>query len=195
MKKNSNNEKHLSRQQLLQAARGEDGSFEHLKTCRSCRQATALLREYRVAGNQYLTDAPDFLINRVIAIAGGSPAAKGARKWLAEIIFDSWSMPHPIGVRGVESLDHRRLRFNADHITVDLRAERLKSEWDFTARVSGRGIKDTPPLLLAGTKSIAPDPNGFYVWKSKRPPKKLLLHIGGAVFELPELSWKKPRAT
>lgn len=195
MKKKPKDDKHLSRKQLLQAARDPGCVSEHLNECQSCSEAVALLRSFPVAGKESLQDAPQALIDRAIAVAQNLPAAKGSPRRLADIIFDSWLIPQPVGVRGIESLDHRRLRFDAAGIRIDLRAERLKTEWEFIARISGLGRKDIGPRLLVGKKSVFSDPRGFYLWKSKRPPKKLILHIGGSVIELPELSWKKPRST
>jgi len=195
MRREKNINIHLNRQELLQAARGEEDRLDHLKQCRECREIVQLLKAYPVAGQQPLPDAPAALIDRAIAIAGEVSPIKKAQRRLARLIFDSWLIPHPVGVRGTESLDHRRLRFDARGVVLDLRAERLSDAWVFTAQLTGTDVSKAIVTPSPGRKPVFADQGGLFLWTSKRPPQKLSLQFEKTVIEFPELSWKKPRST
>jgi len=195
MKKRIETERHLNRQELLQAARSGAAASGHLKVCRECREIVELLKTYDLAGESPLANAPRALIDRAVTIAAGPSPVGKIKQRLVEILFDSWLIPHPVGVRGLESLSHRRLRFAIGDMMLDLRAEQMPDQWIFVAEVLGKSIPDTAIRLKAGQKTIPAHQSGLYHWTSKRPPKRLLLQVDDAVFELPELSWKKPRTT
>jgi hypothetical protein len=195
MKKRIETERHLNRQELLRAARSGAVGEGHLKSCRECREMVELLKTYDLAGENQLVNAPRALIDRAIAITAGLSSVGKIKQRLVEILFDSWLIPHPVGVRGLESLSHRRLRFAIGNRMLDLRAEQTTDQWVFVAEVLGENIPEASIRLIAGQKTIPEHQSGLYQWTSKRPPKKLSLQIDNAVFELPELSWKKPRTT
>jgi len=195
MKKERNRNIHLNRQELFRAARGDAESFNHLEDCRECREMVQLLKAYQVAGRVPLTDAPAAFINRAVAIAQKDRPIKRVKRQFAKLIFDSWLVPHPVGVRGTESLDHRRIRFEARDITVDLRAEHMPEAWVFVAQMTGADPSKTMMMPGPGRKPVFADETGLFLWTSKRPPQKLSFQLDDALIELPELSWKKPRST
>ena len=183
--------KHLSRQELIKAARTEDSSrFRHLDKCNECRDAVDLLRAFDVAGSRQLSSAPEALVEKALNIAAalrrkGKFAAK-----VASLIFDSWHEPLPVGVRGEAILTERRLRFEKDGIVFDLRAERHANKWSFVGMLAGDLPETHTVLLKVGGRKNRPDSTGVFHWESKRPPKSLMILLNDlTAVTLPELSW------
>jgi hypothetical protein len=187
-------DKHLSRKELIKVARsGELPERGHLATCEQCRNEVLLLREYYMANQKPLPDAPQAWIKKAIDIARATGAGQKIRHLLAKIVFDSWKMPYPVGVRGEESLSDRRIRFEAEGLTLDIRAEKYERNWTFVAEISGKDIAGSEVILEADSRKYVPGAGGLYQWSSKRAPKKILLHSRNSIIELPELKWQKPR--
>lgn len=184
----------MNRQELLKAARGEKiTSADHLDSCEECREAVRWLRAFDVAGQIPLQDAPEGWIKRAAAIADKPGLADKIRRLTARLVFDSWTLPQPAGVRGTYNADHRRLRFEAEGFSVDIRAERRHSGWECVAQVSGSLADEIPFHLLVGKKRLFPDDAGLYQWSVKTPPKKLSFGHKDTVIELSGLTWTRPR--
>lgn len=184
----------MNRQELIQAARGRKiGAAKHLDTCKECREAIRLLKVFDLAGELPLTDAPAPLVERAIAVVAGQGLVEKVRRLAAQLVFDSWMLPRPAGVRGACPSGHRRLRFKARDLIFDVRAERYKSEWICIAQVTGGTDSRLPILLRVGRKQILPDSSGMYQWSAKTPPRKLTFNADDVIIELPELAWQKPR--
>jgi hypothetical protein len=150
-----------------------------------------LLRVYRVAGKLPLPDAPIGWIERAIAIASPRNLKERVRTLVAELVFDSWSIPHAVGVRGGTAAADRRLRFEFQGMVFDMRSEQHEKGWEFVARIS----PVTDKLFLeADKKKLTPDDSGVFQWSSARPPRKITLRTDDRVVALPELSWKKPHS-
>jgi hypothetical protein len=116
------------------------------------------------------------------------------KRLVADLIVDTWEMPAPVGVRGPGALDQRRLRFCADEIELDLRAERRARGWALIAQTSApTGQNDKTWLEVDGKVHFA-GTDGLYQWWSARPPRRILFGIGGRMVEFPELAWKKKRS-
>ena len=188
----SNN--HLTRQQLIKAARGQEVSgIAHLDACEDCRELVSLFRAFAVAGKLHFPSAPIGWIEKAAALGDKSRLADKAKALVARIIFDSWAMPQPIGVRGESVESDRRVRFEAGSIRFDLRAEKQTNGWAFVAQAKGE--TDSPIQLEADKKRLLPDNAGLYQWSGSRPPRKIILRSDEFVVELPELTWKKPQAS
>lgn len=184
---------HLTRQELLKAVQERsDDNQAHLDSCAECRNELKLLARYMVAGKVALPEPPEGWVNEAIALA--APKLSLARRLggiIAELTFDSWSLPAPAGVRGMAPLTQRRLRFTAEPLTLEIRAEKKAQQWSFVAQTAGISPEECV-LEVAGAKLRA-DAEGFFQWSSKTPPRSLILTAGNLVVEAPELSWKKPK--
>lgn len=183
-------EKHLNRNELIEMAKkGYTVRSKHLSQCDECSELVELLKEFDLAGRTPLNNAPDRLIDRVITLAKGEKLAAKIKRLTANLVFDSWAIPQPIGVRGKDIERHRRIRFKSEKITLDIHAEYQQRKWMFTAHVSGKA--DVSPILKMGKKNILPDQHGFYHWSSGRPPGEFYLQYENYRIEFPKLPWKK----
>ena len=190
--------KHLTRTELITAAKKRTPEIdEHLQACHECQELFSLLVNYDVAGKLRLPDAPAGWIAKAIAV--GEPvsaiaaAANKVRTLVAALVFDSWASPQPVGVRGEHTSADRRVRFETDDFTFDLRAEQQNNNWAFVAQVVSKGPTSPNISLQADRKELHVDSSGLYQWTGNRPPKKITLKSDDLLIEIPELSWKKPR--
>lgn len=185
--------KHLSREELMHAARGKDSAcFQHLSECRECRDTVSLLKAYYVAGCTLLSDAPKTVVDRAIKIASGAQQKEKLSTMVAKLIFDSWTEPLPIGVRGEALVAERRLRFETEGIVLDLRAEQHSGKWSFVAVIVISLPEASAPLLKVGRRTIRPDNAGMFHWESVHPPRALMILLNGlTAVTLPELSWRR----
>jgi hypothetical protein len=181
-------DKHLTRRELLKAARKE-ATYKHLDECQECREAAEMLRQFLVAGNIPLQKPPGGWTEKAVAIAHAKPHAR--KKKFAELVFDSWAVARPVGVRGSESLTDRRLRFESKELLFDLRAEKKKSGWSFIAQVHSLSERYKHSRIQIGKDIIDQDAVGIFQWSSPKPPKKIHLLINDSVVEIPELVWRK----
>jgi hypothetical protein len=186
-------EKHLSRQELIRAARSKDSSaFPHVDKCRECADAVHLIRAFDIAGSQHLSSAPDDLVKRVLKPVSNPDRKESALAKMASLVFDSWSEPLPIGVRGESLLKERRLRFEIDGIVFDLRAEQHTGKWVFVGLVTGQIPDASKVMLKVGKQKKHPDRTGVFHWESTRPPRAIAILLADSVsYTLPELSWRR----
>lgn len=183
--------KHLTREELIELARSPKATRpDHLIECNECRLSLDLLAFFDVSGNTPLPDPPESWIKKAGAIGHASRVPKNLKRVKARLIYDSWQTAQPVGVRGSISSDHRRIEFESQGRVLDLRAERSKEGWTFTAQLSG--TPDSNNLLVCGSQTIWPDANGLFQWTSKRPPRKISVHIDNESVDLPEFKWTKP---
>ncbi|MBK7092257.1 MAG: hypothetical protein IPH59_11165 [bacterium] len=184
---------HLTRQQLIKAARGQQVTVSgHLQECAECRELVSLLSNYLVAGKLHLPNAPTGWVERAIEIGSKSPLSEKIKSFVARIVFDSWAMPQPLGVRGESVESDRRIRFEHEGVRFDLRVEKQTKGWAFVAQIKGN--IDSTIHLEADKKKLLPDSAGLYQWSGSRPPRKITLRSDEFVIELPELTWKKPQS-
>lgn len=184
---------HLTRQQLIKAARGQQLSEDsHLHECSECRELVGLISNYMVAGKLHLPEAPIGWIERAIEIGNKATVGEKIRTFVARIVFDSWAMPQPLGVRGESVESDRRIRFEHEEVRFDLRVEKQTKGWAFVAQLKGNIA--SPIHLEADKKKLLPDSAGLYQWSGSRPPRKITLRSDEFVIELPELTWKKPQS-
>lgn len=186
----------MDRQELLKAARGKKiSSADHLAACEECREAVRLLQVFHVAGELPLDNAPEGWIKRAAAIADKPGIPEKVKRLTARLVFDSWTLPQPAGVRGTYNADHRRLRFEAGGLDFNIRVERYKGGWACIAQVTGSAAEKTPLRLHVGRGHLLPDSGGLYQWSAKSPPKKLTFSFDDSVIELSGLTWTRPRKT
>lgn len=184
---------HLSRENLIKAAKDRKSTISgHLASCQECRLELYLLRKYTMTNRIPLQDAPANLIRRAIAIASGPESIEKSKHIVARIIFDSWSVPQPIGVRGTQSLSDRRLRYEWGGLIFDLRAEKHENQWIFVAEAGGIKMADSPVILEIDKKKLSAGSSGLFHWTSKRAPGTILIHYRNTTIKLPEIKWKKP---
>ncbi|PWB72551.1 hypothetical protein C3F09_06515 [candidate division GN15 bacterium] len=152
-----------------------------------------MLVRFRVAGKLVLPEPPSAWVDLAHQIAAHQSVAASLRTALARLVFDSWALPEPVGVRGGAAIEQRRVRFESSPVTVDLRAEHLKSGWAFVAQVTG--VEHGQARLNADRKVLALDEHGICQWSDPKPPKKLTVVTSTHSVELPELTWrtKPPR--
>jgi hypothetical protein len=187
-------EKHLSRQQLIEAAQDTDRARDrHLDSCAECRRLVDLLKAFPVAGRPPLPDAPAAWISRAASLAEHSSVLERVQSVMARLIFDSWAVPQPIGVRGRGTIDQRRVRFESEFIVLDLRAEKNEDGWAFVAQITGERPLTEHATLKVGTKELQPDSGGIFQWASRRPPAEVSVRAGALEVKTPGLSWKAPR--
>ncbi len=188
--------KHPDRTELLKAIVDRTPTvLSHVKTCAACRELFELLGAYPVAGELALTTAPSAWIDRAAELAHRSSPAEAVKRLLARLSFDSWSLPAAVGVRSLASETERRLRFDTEQLTFDLRAEKQSQGWDFIAQIAENASSASIVELRAGRTVIPVDRRGFYQWSSKRPPARLTLRIDDMLIELPEVTWKTKNRT
>jgi hypothetical protein len=184
--------KHLSRKELLMAARRKGEKISgHLAECQECREAVSLLAMFDMAGRLPLPNAGEGMIQRAASIAMVKPKLGRVKEFLAELIFDSWTVPHPIGVRGEGALEHRRIRFQSESTIIDFRAEQKQTGWNFIAQFGIESVSNS--ILIAEKLKLNPDKHGICQWVGKKPPRNMMLLVGDKIIKLPELTWKKPR--
>jgi len=147
-----------------------------------------LLVQFQVAGNLPLPDPPEAWVARAKNLALNSAPLASIRRVLAELVFDSWALPEPVGVRGGTAIEQRRVRFESDPITIDLRAEHQKAGWSFVAQITG--IESGQAQLNADRQILTLDDHGICQWSYHKPPKKLTVVTETFSVELPELTWR-----
>jgi hypothetical protein len=187
--------KHMNRKELIDAAKKQTlPKSGHLAECQECRNAVKLLEAFPVFGALPLNDVPKAWIDRAVSIIKESGISDKIRIIKAKLVFDSWTKPQIVGVRGGNSICDRRLRFESDTISFDLRAEKREKIWTFMARASKKDIIEDTLILAVGRQRFQADKSGIFEWQASRPPKNITLHTKTISIGLPELSWKKQRS-
>lgn len=183
-------EKHVSRKDLIRLARAGAGvGHPHLAECGECREVYEVLAKFHpVAGRDPLPVPPPLLVKAAKAI-GRRSAKERLKELVANLVFDSWASPVPVGVRGPAVESNRRVHFAVDDITFELRAEKRASGWSFVAQCSAK----EPFVLRADGDVLAADNLGVYQWQASRPPRHLSLHSLSRRIQLPGLKWKRTR--
>lgn len=183
--------KHLTRRQLIAAIK-EGKEFPHLEECPECREALSFLKVFYMADMPRLAEPPQGWVDKAAAIFLQGGKAK-AWKQLVELVFDSWTIPHPVGVRGSGGISERRIQFRAGEYIFDMRAEHKRQDWSFIARISKPENLPAASVVKVGKIEIMADAAGLFMWSSKKPPSRLGFVTGEETVDLPELVWKKPR--
>ena len=184
--------KHVDRSAMLQMIRSNTVSSLHLKECPECSLLYKLLHQYTVAGEETLPDAPAAWIRTAGAIARQQRISNVLQRIMANLSFDSWSTPLAVSVRSHGTLAERRLRFETEHVLVDLRAEKQTRGWDFVAQVTAAQNQPSAVTMYSG-RTVVPSTDGIlFQWTSKKPTSIIRIQVDSALIELPEISWKGP---
>jgi hypothetical protein len=149
------------------------------------------MRSFEFAGQEKLEDAPSGWIKKAASITETKGVTARAKNIMARLTFDSWAVPQPIGVRDQSHISDRRIRFQAEDIVLDFRAERQSTGWAFVAQVTAEKAADA--ILELGKKRVRADTTGLFQWTSRRPLTGLIVRCGDVTITLPELSWKDPQ--
>lgn len=180
---------HLNRQDIANAAADPRPYQKHLDRCPSCRLKLELFQLAR-AGEK-LVDAPSYAIQQARQIARLTRRSVLATL-MARLTFDSWAELAPSGVRGLGPEKERRLRFEADDVRFDIRAEKSAGKWTMAAQVKYLGENKRAFQIQAGSKRISQRSDNFYIWSETRPPKSLRLVSPETTIVLPEIVWNEP---
>ncbi len=183
--------RHPTRKELLEAARSNSDQYTaHFKACADCRELFEFYRAYQVAGKLPLGDAPEGWIVRAAKLAEEESVFTRVKELLAGLVFDSWTTPVSVGVRGGGTQQERRLRFQIDDLMLDLRAEKQKNGWDFVAQLSGDRVAQENFVILVAHQELRVNSEGFYQWSSKTPPKQIRIRSDKYIVQTPDISWK-----
>lgn len=150
-------------------------------------------RSFPLAGEPELLQAPRYLIERATAIAGNKSGLSDVIQRVARLVFDSWSIPSPAGVRGALTEDERRLSFKTDNYSFDLRAEKQDDHWQFVAQLTSESQPIAGCRVQFGNRRLEVDKAGFAYWSSKRPPRSVTVLTASETISLPEISWRKQK--
>lgn len=187
--------KHLDRKELLEMARMPERKrsliAQHIAQCQDCRDLAELLCLFDMTGRQTLLDAPQDWITRAVQVACGLKRPSSMKRVIASLIFDSWAMPQPVGVRGTGIEKSRRMRFHSESITMDIHAEYQDKKWIFTAYIPVNNSRDGH--LIIGSRTIPSDSGGFYHWTASKPPVTFYFESRDGIVEFSGLKWKKPK--
>jgi hypothetical protein len=186
--------KHIDRNRLIELI-SEDAieSEPHLTECEECRLAVELLRQFCVAGAVPLPDAPGGWVAKAQAIAASEPLSAKISRLVARIVFDSWASASPVGVRGMETTSDRRIRFETEELSLDLRAEQGTDEWSFIAQLRPATVGST--TLTADGTEIKPNEYGLFEWTTRKPTRHITVLLDDEEIKIPELTWKRPTST
>ncbi len=192
MSKNLSN-KHLSRKELIVFSKSVAGALpEHLSVCKDCSGLLELFTRFQVAGERQLENVPAGWIEKAVAIAKPKRVKEAIQQLVAYLAFDSWTQPIPIGVRSMGQLANRRVRYNVNEYSIDIRMEKQQTEYAFIATVSKKDERDPSFTLVSAGRSVVADEDGYYQWVSSRPPKRISFHSSDIIIHLPVTLWNKP---
>lgn len=173
---------------IIKAARAGDESLLGRLT-EADRLLFFLYRDFPLAGEPMLSSAPENWVRKAMAIPEADTQPSLVRRLAGVLTFDSWASLPAVGTRS-SAIDERRLRFAADQLTLDIRAEHHRRTWQFTARVYGLGADAVAPTLVVEDSEVFADTDGFYHWTSPTPPVRISLKSPSYLIELAEISWQ-----
>ena len=181
---------HMTRKQItLTAGLSEDKWPKHVQTCEICRQSVMMLQQFPMTGRLHLVDPPDAWVNNVKVLAAKPTVRSLVTHLVGRLVFDSWLLPTPAGVRGFAATTDRRLRYEVDSVTVDMRVERHGRVWSSVAQISGAEGK-TVNLLING-RVILLGTGGMAQHSGSQPPRQIALRVDDREAILPEVSWRR----
>lgn len=121
--------RHISLFRLFHSIVGQGqpvaSALEHIGTCNECQGNRDLLKEVvRFGAGESLTEPPKWaVVNSVSAFRLKKPSAvRFARELIAELIYDSFSQPLPVGMRQ-RDLPARQTLYRADGLELDLKVQ------------------------------------------------------------------------
>jgi hypothetical protein len=185
--------------ELWRAARDkrehDQATLEHLASCPDCSVLWETIRLFPQAQLARLDHAPSGWIERAMAIAPGKKAAGKLAKLVAMLQFDSWATPSLAVLRGASDLPSRRLSWEVESWSIDVRAEDTGSGWSCTAQVLEGGQPQSGVEIRSGAVKVRTDNAGLATWTSARPPRVLHASDDSRSVQLGPLSWQPPKRT
>lgn len=192
MEKQNLHNKHLSRKELIRLSNSLKVALpEHLSVCKDCSGLLELLTLFHVVGERHLEIAPTGWVEKAVAIAKPKRVKEAIRQLAAYLSFDSWTQPNLAGVRSTGELENRRIRYNVNEYSIDIRMEKQQTEYAFIATVSNKDERDPSFTLVSAGRSVVADEDGYYQWVSSRPPKRISFHSSNIIIHLPVTIWNK----
>ena len=154
------------------------------------RSFAILLRDFDFAGEDHLFDAPETVIRKAESLLDTRVASGRPKSLLAKLVFDSWAMPLPAGVRGSATADDRRMRFDLEPFVFDLRVEKQGRTYHCIAEIAGPEDTADRFTVTVDNRKIKAGDEGLFEWSSSKPPRRMAVAIDNEPpVELPELSW------
>ena len=183
--------------ELWRAARenlGHDqATLDHLASCADCSTLWETIQLFPMAQIARLDHAPSGWIERAMAIAEGKRVARKLSKLVAMLRFDSWVTPSPVILRGRAEGTSRRLSWDMESWSIDIRAEDTETGWSCTAQVLDSGQPQSGVEIRSGAMKVRTDNAGLATWTSTRPPRVLHASDAARSVQLGPLSWQPPK--
>jgi len=190
---------HCLPNELWQAARSRSRlpllTEQHLAGCEECSTLWSLIQSFALAPSAPLVHAPSGWVEQAVSIAGAKAVSKKLAALVGKLRFDSWAVVAPATLRGSAGEPSRRLTWEAEDWSIDLRAENTSAGWNCTAQVLDAGKAKSGVEFRIGSLRIRTDDAGLATWSSARPPKKIEVSDQTRSLELGPLSWKPPKSS
>ena len=126
-------------------------------------------------------------------LAGSRRVVARVAKLVARLSFDSWLSTSPVVLRGALGGTSRRLRWEVDSWSFDLRAETSEPGWNCTVQVLEAGEPLQGVEITSGSLKVITDRTGLATWSSARPPRSLLARDSSRTVKLGPLTWQPPK--
>ena len=169
-----------------ETSKREDMS-QHLATgCKKCGGVVSFLEKLVTVTRSDTVKVPDQLVrNAKVLFAMSKPEKISMASTVAKLIFDSFSGPVPVGVRGTPRVT-RQAMYEAGDYCVDLRMEHERGGALVTLvgqvasrKNPARGVAGTPVMLMAGKDVVAKAScNRFGEFQMEyQPQEQMRLHV------------------
>jgi len=173
----------------------DQATRDHLASCAECTTLWAAIRQFPQAQTARLDHAPSAWIERAVAVARGKSVVGRLTKLVARLQFDSWASPAPVVLRSGSGRPARRLGWQADTWSLDLRIEDTPEGWSCTAQVLESGRAQSGIEIRSGAMKTLTDDAGLATWTSARPPRILHATLGAHAAQFGPLSWQPPKSS
>jgi len=188
---------HCSREEILSGARSgvlsRNEARAHIEECGECRAFWELACMLAGASTEPLAHAPTGWVEHAAALARSRGRARKALAAIGRLVFDSWTAPAAVGLRGQTEHETRRLAWEVDDWSIELRAESEGPGWEVVAQVSRGGRPQRGIELAFGSDRVHTDASGMAVWSGSRPPRNISIGAAEGELRLEQVQWKTPR--
>jgi len=176
----------------MKAAQSGSAVFAaHFAECPDCRELYNIYRAQARSTEHGLERPSDDAVASLYAIPLMERVRKVVRKLKGYITYDSWSPLPDLQLRDTGRGAERRLRLEADDITLELSAERQTNGWDLTARAyCGDQVVTSDYILTSDGLRITASVHQCFFWSSQKPPRRLGLRSTDTSIDFGHLRWK-----
>lgn len=189
--------KHCSREEILSGARKgalkRKESRAHLQECDECRSFWELACLFAGADSNLLAHAPTGWIEHAAALGQTRGKTRKVLETIGRLVFDSWAAPAAVGLRGDTAHATRRLAWELEEWSIELRAESATAGWEVVAQVSRDGQPQRGIELSFGSDKAHTDASGMAVWSGIRPPGNIIISSPDGDLHLEKVNWKTPK--